>query len=202
MRHEGPGQRRPSIDVELVPLGVVHRDRVVVEALGLENPDERGTETGQTGRLRVDTLPARPIGTARPPPTLISRCSRFLAALRSGTTWNQIRGPRPLGSTMQSAPAPSSSSGTPRSRRYASQLTKPSGGGSSSYPNAAARAARGRRSRSPAGSARPSSLLGTGDMSSAAWRERLSDRRPTSRPGPEPVRRQDWTFTHTFPGPT
>jgi len=68
----------------------------------------------------------------------MSRCSRFLTALRSGTTWNQIRGPRPPGSTMQSAPAPSSSSGTPTSRQYASQLAKPSGGGSRSYPSAAA----------------------------------------------------------------
>src|ERR1035441_6176545 len=62
--------------------------------------------------------------------------SRFLTALRSGTTWNQIRGLRPSGSTMESVPGPSSSSGTPTSRQYSSQLAKPAGVGSSTYPRA------------------------------------------------------------------
>ena len=44
----------------------------------------------------------------------------------SGTTWNQIRGPRPAGSTMQSAPNPSSSSGAPTSRGSSSQLPRAS----------------------------------------------------------------------------
>src|ERR1039457_5820338 len=56
---ERPGQRRPSVDVELVALRVFHRDAVVVEAFGIQDTDEQGTETGQTGRLRVDALPAR-----------------------------------------------------------------------------------------------------------------------------------------------
>src|SRR5215204_6232190 len=68
----------------------------------------------------------------------MSRWSRFLTVLLSGTTWNQMRGPPPSGSMMQSAPIPSSASGNPRSRRQSSQLSKPAGGGSSSYPKAAA----------------------------------------------------------------
>src|SRR6266851_5553203 len=56
---ERPGQRRPSVDVELVALRVIHRDCVVVEALRVQDADEQGTEIGQTGRLRVDALPAR-----------------------------------------------------------------------------------------------------------------------------------------------
>ena len=53
------------------------------------------------------------IGTARPPLTWTSRWSRFLTFLGSGTTWNQMRGPPPSGSMMQSAPIPKSASGTP-----------------------------------------------------------------------------------------
>ncbi|HET9079268.1 MAG TPA: hypothetical protein VFO01_01945 [Trebonia sp.] len=35
----------------------------------------------------------------------------------SGTTWNQIRGPLPAGSTIRSRPPPSSSSLTPAARQ-------------------------------------------------------------------------------------
>ncbi len=65
-------------------------------------------------------------------------CSRFLTVLRSGTTWNQIRGPRPAGSMMRSSPMPKSSSGTPRPSQYSSQLAAPAGGGAITYPRAAA----------------------------------------------------------------
>ena len=41
------------------------------------------------------------IGIARPPLTVMSRCSRFLSVFFSGTTWNQIRGPPPAGSMMR-----------------------------------------------------------------------------------------------------
>ena len=46
------------------------------------------------------------IGTVRPPLAWMSRCSRFLTALASGTTWNQMRGPWPCGSKILSAPIP------------------------------------------------------------------------------------------------
>ena len=52
-------QGRPSVDVELVTLRAFHRDCVVVEAFGVRDAGELGTETGQAGRLRIDTLPAR-----------------------------------------------------------------------------------------------------------------------------------------------
>src|SRR5712692_1408411 len=92
----------------------------------------RRPASASSRRLRVS------IGSARPPLAWISRWSRFLTDLRSGTTWNQTRGPRPSGSTMQSAPIPRSSSGTPTSCQYSSQVAKPAGGGSSTYPRAAA----------------------------------------------------------------
>src|ERR1035438_10267875 len=101
---ERPGQRRPSVDVELVALRVFHRDCVVIEAFGAQDADEHNTEIGQAARLASTRCLRVSIGTARPPLTPISRCSLFLTALRSGTTWNQIRGPPPPGSTMQSAP--------------------------------------------------------------------------------------------------
>src|SRR5260370_11978574 len=47
----------------------------------------RGPASASTRCLRVW------IGTARPPLTPISRCSRLLPALRSGNIGNQIRGP-------------------------------------------------------------------------------------------------------------
>jgi hypothetical protein len=40
------GQRRPSVDVELVAFRVLHRDCVVIEAFGVMDTDEQGTETG------------------------------------------------------------------------------------------------------------------------------------------------------------
>src|ERR1700729_1401778 len=67
----------------------------------------------------------------------MSRCSRFVTVLPSGTTWNQMRGALPSGATMLSAPTPPVSP-RPMSRRQSSQLAKPAGGGSSSYPSAAA----------------------------------------------------------------
>src|SRR6266496_4803544 len=57
--NERPEQRQPSVDVELVALRVFHRDCAVVEAFGVQDTDELGTETGQTARLRVDAPPAR-----------------------------------------------------------------------------------------------------------------------------------------------
>ena len=56
-------------------------------------------------------------------------CHRFLIDFASGTTWNQMAGPSPLGSTILSSPMPSSSSGTPTDRYQSSQVSKPSGGG-------------------------------------------------------------------------
>jgi hypothetical protein len=38
---------------------------------------------------------------------------RFLIDFFSGTTWNQMRGPSPVGSSMLSEPPLSSASGTP-----------------------------------------------------------------------------------------
>src|ERR1039457_7027135 len=55
---ERPGQRRPSVDVELVALRVFHRDCVVIEAFGAQDADEHSTEIGQAARLRVNALPA------------------------------------------------------------------------------------------------------------------------------------------------
>ena len=52
----------------------------------------------------------------RPPLALTSMCQRFLIDFASGTTWNQMAGPSPWGSTMLSSPMPSSSSGTPIDR--------------------------------------------------------------------------------------
>src|SRR5260370_16464689 len=48
----------PSVDVELVALRVLHRDRVVVKAVGVQDADYHATQTGQPARLRVDALPA------------------------------------------------------------------------------------------------------------------------------------------------
>src|SRR6266699_1315266 len=48
-----------SVDVELVALRVLHRDPVMVEALGVEHPDDGGAEPGQAARLGVDPLLAR-----------------------------------------------------------------------------------------------------------------------------------------------
>jgi len=59
---ERPGQRRPSVDVELVALRVFHRDCVVVEAFCVQDTDEQGTEIGQTAPARRDRRcnPRRP----------------------------------------------------------------------------------------------------------------------------------------------
>src|SRR6266849_909047 len=48
----------PSVDVELVALGVFHGDRVVVEAFGVQDADYHATQTGQPARLRIHALPA------------------------------------------------------------------------------------------------------------------------------------------------
>src|SRR6478609_4179435 len=48
--------RRASVDVELVALGVFHRNRVVIEALVAERGDDRSPEAGQTPRLGVYPL--------------------------------------------------------------------------------------------------------------------------------------------------
>src|SRR5258708_11041285 len=48
----------PSVDVELVALRVLHRDRVVVKAVGVQDADYHATQTGQPARLRVDAVPA------------------------------------------------------------------------------------------------------------------------------------------------
>ena len=74
-----------SVDVELVPLRVLHRDRVVVEAFGIEDSAEPRTEIDKTGRLRVDALLARldrnRAATARPdidvPPVLDRLALRY-----------------------------------------------------------------------------------------------------------------------------
>ena len=55
-------------------------------------------------------------GVSRPSLARTSMCRRFLIDFFSGTTWNQMRGPSPRGSTMRSVPMPSSSSGTPIDR--------------------------------------------------------------------------------------
>ncbi len=52
----------------------------------LEHTDEPRTEIGHTAHLRVS------IGTARPPLHTDVDVHPVLAALRSDTTWNQIRG--------------------------------------------------------------------------------------------------------------
>jgi hypothetical protein len=111
-----PGQR-PSVDVELIALGVPHGDPVVVEAVLTDDPDQGGAERFQAPRLSVHEWRVVWTGFTRPPLTVMSRCSRFLSDFFSGTTWDQIRGPLPAGSTMQSRPRPSSSSLTPTARQ-------------------------------------------------------------------------------------
>src|SRR6266702_3410096 len=46
-----------SVDVELVALGVFHRDRVVVEPLRVHDADQGGAKIAQPPRLGVDALP-------------------------------------------------------------------------------------------------------------------------------------------------
>src|SRR5450631_3036305 len=46
--------RRPSVDVELVALGVPHGDPVVVDAVLADDPDQGGAERFQPLRLGVD----------------------------------------------------------------------------------------------------------------------------------------------------
>jgi len=48
--------RRASVDVELVALGALHRNPVVIEALVAEAGDDRGPEAGQAPRLGVYPL--------------------------------------------------------------------------------------------------------------------------------------------------
>ena len=49
---------KASVDVELVALGVLHSDRVVVEAVGAQGSGHRGPEIRQPPGLGVDSLPA------------------------------------------------------------------------------------------------------------------------------------------------
>jgi hypothetical protein len=72
----------------------------VVDAVLADDPDQGGAERFQSLRLASTSRRLVSIGFARPPLTVISRCSRFLSVFFSGTTWNQIRGPLPAGSTM------------------------------------------------------------------------------------------------------
>src|SRR5215831_19748867 len=46
----------PSVDVELVALGVLHPHRVVIEAVGAQGSGERGPEIRQPPGLGVDSL--------------------------------------------------------------------------------------------------------------------------------------------------
>ena len=41
----------PSVDVELVALEVFHRDRVVVKAVGVQDADYGGPQTGSTASV-------------------------------------------------------------------------------------------------------------------------------------------------------
>jgi hypothetical protein len=79
----------------------------VVDAVLEEGPDRGGAERLQPLRLRADEPALVLIGLVCPPLTVMSMCSRFLSVFFSGTTWNQIRGPLPARSTMQSRPRPS-----------------------------------------------------------------------------------------------
>src|ERR1700679_179003 len=107
----------------------------------------------------------------------MSRCSRFGTVFPSGDTWNQMRGARPSGSMMLSAPTPTVSN-SPFSRRQSSQVAKPSGGGSSSYPRAAAQ---NRASRS--GSAQLiTSWYRTGIVLPGRVHAVFEDRRVTTQP--------------------
>jgi hypothetical protein len=75
---------------ELVALRVLEHHREVIEPFLLEHAKAGG-----------------------PPLTSRSRWTRFLTTLASGTTWNQILGPTPSGSTIASPLSTSSSSGSP-----------------------------------------------------------------------------------------
>jgi hypothetical protein len=78
------------MQAELVALRVLEHHREVIEPFLLEHAKAGG-----------------------PPLTSRSRWTRFLTTLASGTTWNQILGPTPSGSTIASPLSTSSSSGSP-----------------------------------------------------------------------------------------
>jgi hypothetical protein len=89
----------------------------VVDAVLGDDPDQGGAERFQPLRLGADE-PAPGLDRVRSPAADGDvECSRFLSVFFSGTTWNQIRGPLPAGSMMQSRPVPSSSSLTPTARQ-------------------------------------------------------------------------------------
>jgi hypothetical protein len=133
-----------SVDLELVALGVAHRDGIVVEPVGGQDGGQGGTQGDQPAGFGVDALladrernlsPGAGVGFVAAGVDV--DVQPFLTVLRSGTTWNQIPDPRPSGSTMRSSPTPRSSSGTPILRQYSSQLAQPAGDGSITYPRAA-----------------------------------------------------------------
>jgi hypothetical protein len=79
---------RPSVDVGLVVLRVFHAHCVVVEAFPLQDTDERGTEIGQPGRLRVDALPlCVDRNRAATTDTPMSRCT---GSRPPSTTWKAL----------------------------------------------------------------------------------------------------------------
>src|SRR6266536_3047203 len=110
-----------SVDVELVALRVLHRDGVVVKPFGVQDTGELGTETGQAARLRVGAPPARPdrhrAAAADTDIEVQPVLGRF--ALR----YHLEPDPRPPPAGTGDAVRASAQliSGTPRSRRYASQ---------------------------------------------------------------------------------
>src|ERR1039457_1625958 len=178
---ERPGQRRPSVDVELVALRVFHRDCVVVEAFRVQDADEQGTEIGQAARLRVDALPA---GLDRDRAAAADTDIEVQPVLgRFAIRYHLEPDPRPATAGIDDAvrAVPSSSSGTPRSRQYASQLAKPSGGGLSSYPSAAAqKRASGSGSAQSITSWKLTAIglpLGAGNVSPPACRKALTPAR-------------------------
>ena len=126
----GPRRLDGLVDVELVAFGVEQRHRVVVHALLGDGAQPGGAECDQTGGLGLDQLAPGPRATTATATAGVDvDVPPVLDRLRSGTTWNQMAGPSPCGSTIPSSPMPSSSSGTPTDRYQSSQVSKPSGGG-------------------------------------------------------------------------
>jgi adenosine deaminase len=74
-------------------------------------------------------------GSSGPAEQRMSRCTRFLAVLPSGTFWRKIRGPSPSGSTIAHW-SPNFSSGMPYDRNRSSRVSNPGGSGWVMYPSA------------------------------------------------------------------
>ena len=91
------GAGSPSVQAELVALGVLHHHPVGAHLL--LGPQHRGPQALQAGRRPSDVLPPLLRRPPRPPLTLRSRCTRFFTTLPSGTFWKKTRGPAPSGST-------------------------------------------------------------------------------------------------------